>query len=224
MLPFAALWPVLIVVGLGLAIIAGHAGVVGDLLATVGGRGARVGTATSPNALRVIEDDPQRLADSAALDLDTYALARLISSEEGNSPAVEKLAVGWAAWNAHGPAIAAALLAGKGDADDHFKDQGYAYSTGPTSTARAAGYASTALDPHEDDVKLAQAIIAGTAPDPTGGATNFFRPRLEDKLYAAGKVSRDGAAVIAEWTAGGLRPVDVPGIDPSELAFFRKVA
>jgi hypothetical protein len=222
-MPFAAVWPVLALAAVTLAIFAGHAGVLTEALATLGGRGQRVGDATTPNGLGIVDEDPERLAASAGLDVDTYALARLISSEEGNSSPLEKLAVGWAAWNAHGPDIAAALTAGKGDADEHFKEQGYSYTSAPGKTSKAAAYASTARDPHEDDVKLAQGIVAGTLPDPTGGATNFFRPGLEDKLFAAGKVSRDGAAVIADWTSGGLAPVDVPGIDPGELAFFRKV-
>jgi hypothetical protein len=223
-IPLGFIVPALALLGVGVLLLASHQDVVTDVLGAlgVGGRGARVGRATTANALGVIPDDPQALADSAGLDLPTYALARLIASEEGNSPVAEKVAVGWAAWNAHGAKLADVLTSGKGDADEHFKAQGYSYTTGPTSTGRAAAYASTAQDPHEDDVRIATGIIAGTIADPTGGATNFFRPGLQDEEFAQGKVTRDGAAVIAEWTAGGLSPVTVPGIDPGELAFFRK--
>jgi hypothetical protein len=221
-MPFPLI-PVAVLLLVGALILAGvQSGAADDVLGAITGRGGRVGRTTHVNDLGVVEDDPEVLAASAALDDVTYSLARMISSVEGGSPLAEKVAVGWAAWNAHGRNLPTVLTVGKGDADEHYKAQGYRYTSGPGVTAKAAAYASTAQDPHEDDVKIAQGIIDGGIADPTGGATNFFRPGLQDKQFAAGTVSRDGAAVIAEWTAGGLAAVDVPGIDPGELAFFKK--
>ncbi len=212
--------PVLILLGLGAIVLAGHAGALDAVLAKLQGRGSRVGRATHPNTLGVVEDDPQSLADSAALDLGVYALARMISSEEGNSPQAQKVAVGWAAHNAHGGNLATVLTAGHGDADGHFKAQGYQWTSAPGETSKGAAYASTARDPYEDDVAIAQAIVNGGIADPTGGATNWFRPGLQDDEFAAGKVSKDAEGVIASWTAGGLARVDVPGVD--DIAFFKK--
>lgn len=215
---------VAILLAVGAAVLIGHdTGVVDDVLGTITGRGGRVGPHASPNGLGIIEEDPEALAAAAGLDLTTYALARMISSEEGTSALPYKVAVGWAAWNTFGPGVADGLLAGKGDADGHFKAQAYRWTSAPGVTSAAGAYASTAQDPHEDDVKIAQGIIGGTVPDPTGGATNFFRPGLQDKEYAAGKVSRDGATVLADWHAGGLSVVPVPGV-ADDLVFLRKGA
>lgn len=221
-IPATSFIPVIALLLVGAVALLAHAGVIDDFLGTINGRGSRVGPQTHVNALGVVPSEPEALAAGAGLDLVTYALARMISSEEGNSPGLEKLAVAFAAWNAHGNGIADALTTGKGDAGGYFKQQGYRYTSGPGKTASASVYASSAQDPHEDDVKIASAVIAGSVADPTVGATNFFRPGLQDQQYAEGKVTRDGATVIAEWTGGGLTQVTVPGIDPGELAFFRK--
>jgi hypothetical protein len=119
------------------------------------------------------------------------------------------------------------LLAGKGTADGRFKRQGYRYPIAPAGddgvvpTAHSAAYASTVLDPYDDDIAIAKAVLTGQLGDPTGGATNFFRPGLQDTLYAEGKVTRDADAVVADWTAGGLAQVSIDGIPGDELAFFR---
>ena len=192
-------------------------GTVADFLATVTGRGSRVGDQTSLDASGVVQDDPQALADSASLSLDQYALARMVSSEEGISPTIYKIAVAHAARNKTGGRPAATLLAGTGLGSGHFKAQGYTDSDG----SKHAGYASTASDPYDDDAAIAVGVLGGTIADVTSGATNFFRPQLQDKLYAEGKVTKDGDTVIAQWTAGGLARVDVDGVDGDELAFFR---
>jgi hypothetical protein len=199
-----------------------------DFLATITGRGARVGRATSPNELGVIEDDPVTLANSAGLDLDAYALARMISSEEGPSPTVYKVAVGWAAVNASRGNVADKLLAGKGSTSGHFAAQNARYFTGELDahsgepiTAHAGKYATTANDPREDDMQIAVAILSGALADFTGGATNFFRPRVQDRLFAAGRASKAAETVDAEWRARGLTPLEVEGIDSAELTLYR---
>lgn len=204
-------------------------GVLADFLAALHGRGSRVGPSTSPNSLGVIQDDPQSLADSAALDLDVYALARAISSEEGNSPKLQKVAVGWAITNyASGRGIENVLLAGRGPTSGYFARQNARYQVGQDSDgnpqyAHAGKYASTAIDPYQDDVAIATAVLNRSIEDPTGGATNFFSPRVQDVGFDAGKpgYTKDSDEVIADWTAKGLAVVEVPGIDPHELTFFR---
>lgn len=218
----ASLTPALVLVAIGALLLAGHSGVLDDFIALVQNRGKRVGPHAPVNTLGVVPDDPEALADAAGLPLNTYALARMISSEEGTSPALIKIAVGWAAWNAHGDRIADVLTMGHGDAAGHFKDQSYQWTSAPGETSRAAVYASTRFDPYEDDVQIASAIVAGAIADPTGGATNFFRPGLQDKLYARGDVTRDADSVVADWTSSGLGEVSVPGVDPTEILFFRK--
>lgn len=242
---------VLLAVGLGLALLFALAmgdpeerGAVGnalaDLLASITGRGPKRGPSTTPDGLGVIREDPQGLANSAALDLDVYALARMLSSEEGNAPTLYKVAVGFAARNAAHGRIAEKLLAGKGDAFGFFGRQSARYLTGRwldaegdvvdgttpgavPEDAHAGKYASTALDPHEDDVSIATSILSGLLADPTGGATNFFSPRLQDARYETGRADRNAADVDAKWRAGGLEPVTVDGVDAFELAFYKPV-
>lgn len=204
-------------------------GLLSDFVATITGRGSRVGRATTPNDLGVIEDDPLSLARSAGVDLEIYALARMLSSEEGPSPTVYKIAVGWAAVNAAGGNVAHKLLAGKGASDGHFASQNARYETGQLDpatedpvTEHAGKYATTAVDPREDDIVIATAILGGALADLTKGATNFYRPRVQDRQYAAGKVRRSAEQVDAEWRARGLEPLEIDGIDSAELAFYRE--
>jgi hypothetical protein len=208
----------------------GETGILSAFLATVQGRGSRVGTRTAVDDLGVVPDSPATLAASAALDIDTYALARMLSSENGNDPAIYKVAIGWAAVNrAGGRGIAEVLLSGHGDTYGHFARQNARYRTGALdadgepATAHAGKYASTALDPREDDVAIGKAILAGEIPDPTGGATNFFSPRVQDAGYAAGKpgYTKDAQEVDAAWTAGGLVRVELDGIDARSLTFYK---
>lgn len=200
----------------GAVVLLGGSGSLDDFVATITGRGGRVGLRTHVDTLGIVEDDPQSLADAAGVELNRYALARMISSEEGNSAVLVKIAVAFAAKNEIGAeGIASRLLSGHGEGQGHFKRQGYRYSGG-----RGTVYASTALDPYDDDVNIATAVIGGTLSDPTGGATNFFRPELQDQQFAAGDVSNDAEATIALWRSRGLVPVDIDGID--EVMFFRK--
>jgi hypothetical protein len=215
---FTAL-PILAVLGLaiGLAVVLGG----GDLegfIATIQGRGSRVGPRTHVDDMGIVEDDPQSLASAAGVELNRYALARMISSEEGNSATLVKIAVAFAAVNEIGAeGIAGRLLGGHGEGQGHFKKQGYSYSGGKGSV-----YASTAQDPYDDDVNIATAVLGGTLADPTGGATNFFRPELQDQQYRAGDTTRDADGIVALWRSRGLVPVEVDGID--EVLFFRKEA
>lgn len=213
-------WVVAIAAALALAALFGG-GAMGELLAAIHGRGSRVGPATKPDGLGVIRVDPWGLATAAGLDLDTYAVARMLSSEEGNSPGAYKVAVAFAVVNASSGFPADKLLAGKGDAAGFFARQDARYSKGGGATGHAGKYASTVLDPRADDVTIARAVVSREVADPTGGATNFFRPGLQDDLFADGRTSKDAATVDASWRAGGLVRVDVDGVG-DDLAFYRE--
>ena len=140
-------------------------------------------------------------------------MARMLASEEGNSDNLIKTACAWATLNqarALGKGIAAVLTHAR--TPEHsgrfgtFKD----IEEGTERYNLADRYASTALDPFRGDADIAGYVLAGTVPDPTGGATHFDRP--------GGEKDPDH---IAQIRAGeGLRPVPVPGIDPTELRFW----
>jgi hypothetical protein len=173
-------------------------------------KGSRVGDATSPNpdAPTEIAQDPTTLAADAGLDLDTYALARVISSEEGNSPNAFQLAIGCAMRN-----LANHYGAGIFDTatDGSFGRQSGGVTSRPVSTWE---------DPYEGHVAIAQAVQGGT-PDVTQGAYQWVAPKAQDALNRRDPTKyKTFAEVDAARIAGGLRQVNVDGVDPSLLVFY----
>lgn len=165
-------------------------------------RGTRVTNAPYSKTTGAVNVPPETLAAQAGVDVDTYSLARMISSEEGRSSNTVKAAVGWAAMNHSnnaGKTITAVLTQNK-------NHQGL-YGT------QVGGYASTALDPYEGDIAIANAILTGALPDPTGGADQFDRPSGE----------KDPDAVAANRIASGSHEVSVDGIDDGGIRFWSKV-
>lgn len=194
--------------------------------------GGRVGPRTELRDDGLVDGNPIDLATAAGLDLDTYSLARALSSEHGQDPDAYLVAVGWAIRNyagEKGSSIFAVLTDGAGDAGD--------WLYGEQKAAAGTKYASTSQDPYERHLTAAVAVVSGATPDPTGGAAHFFSPRTQDKLAAkaadgdaryAKYLGRDAASVDARWRApGGLYPqgavpVVPPGVDPAVLTLYRR--
>lgn len=148
-------------------------GVVGEVTQTVNDainivRGNRLTHCPYDKTTGLVPRDPSSLADSCGLDLETYSLARAISSEEGVSTADTKIAVGWAIKNAadqkYGGSITTLVCTG----DGYYGIQ------------KLVGYCSTAQDPYDGDAQVAAGILGGTIADTTGGATQFDRPKGEN--------------------------------------------
>jgi hypothetical protein len=194
--------------------------------------GSRVGPRTELRDDGLVDGNPIDLATAAGLDLDTYSLARALSSEHGQDPDAYLVAVGWAIRNyavERGSSVFAVLTDGAGDAGD--------WLFGEQKAAAGTKYASTAQDPFERHVTAAVAVISGATPDPTDGATHFFSPRAQDNLSAkaaagdtrfAKYAGKDAASVDARWRApGGLYPegavpVVPPGVDGRVLTLYRR--
>ena len=165
-------------------------------------RGNRVTKAPYSKITGAVNVPPASLAAEAGVDVDTYSLARMISSEEGRSSNTVKAAVGWAAINhanASGKSITDVLTTNKNHPG--------LYGT------QVGGYASTALDPYDGDIAIAAGILGGTIEDMTGGADQFDRPSGE----------ADPDAVAANRIASGSHEVSVPGIDDGGIRFWSKV-
>lgn len=100
-------------------------------------------------------------------DSDVETLARVIRSEAGISPRIERVHVAWATRNlarSRGQSITEMACSPCGD-------QGPGR---PVSSAQA---------PLAEDRRMAQAILSSPAVvDPTGGATHFINPRLQERL------------------------------------------
>jgi hypothetical protein len=168
-------------------------------------RGRRLTSSTFDKATGNIVEDPQYLADQcpdAEGDLDLYALARLISSEEGGplNGNTERVAVAWGMINyaaASGMSISAILLQNSSSVKaGHFGTQ-------------PGRFASTRQDPYQGDLDIARSCMQGTIADITNGATHWDVPSGED-----------AAAVTANRTASGLVPYAVDGIDSVSLRFW----
>lgn len=174
-------------------------------------RGKRL-TRAKYNATGVVDADPDELASIAGTDLETYALARMISSEEGNSPNRVKAAVAWCMVNEsrrRGSSISSILLRAKNPLHNGWFGTQKDIDPASANYDKSDRYASTGLDPYEGDLLIAQGVLDGTLPDETDGAQQFDRPAGE----------KDPARVAANRMASGAELVMVPGLD--SIRFWR---
>lgn len=165
-------------------------------------KGGRVGSRSTMDDGENVDQTPQDLADAAGLDLDTYALARMISSEEGNSANIRQEAVAWVMVNNGGT--------------------GYAIPRGVFGRQGSGGRPiSTSQDPFEGHVEIAKGVLSGTIADPTNGARYFIAPKTQDALHARDPNKyKSFEDVNASRIANGHQPVVVEGIDPDLLIFY----
>jgi hypothetical protein len=173
-------------------------------------KGSHVGAYSSPNptAPTEIAENPADLAASANLDLETYTLARIISSEEGNSPLASQVAIAWACRNntSEGSGIF------EWATDGSYGKQWGGIANRPCSTWQ---------DPYEGHVTVAKGVMSGAFPDPTGGAKQWVAPKTQDILAARDPSKyKPFAQVNAARIAGGLRQVNPDGVDPALLVFY----
>jgi len=176
-------------------------------------RGQRVTRAPYSKVDGVVHRDPKALANEAHVDLDTYALARMVSSEEGRSSNTIRVAVCWAVKNYAaklGKSIDSILLrANNPDHSGYFGTQKDIDKSSP-DFGKSDRYASTALDPMAGDLEIAISVLLETIPDPTNGATNFDRPAGE----------KDPVRVAENRVRSGLVAKPVEGIDADKLRFW----
>lgn len=159
--------------------------------------------------------EEQRL--SVRLDLDTYCLARAIASEHGREPEIVQRWVGHAILNTArkrgiGVYQLCTMTGNKAQYRGHFARQ------------RTDGrYVATNQTPRTEHVEVARQVMRATT-DPTGGATNFFSPATQDRLFAAGTpgIRRDAAATIELWTRQYRWRLigPPPGISERKVLFF----
>lgn len=189
-------------------------GTITDMLNTIQ-RGKRL-TRTTYGVDGRIDFEPEGLAEMAGASLDEYALARMLSSEEGNKGNLEKAAVGAVALNyarRKGRSISALLLRANNPAHSGWFGTQRDIDTNSPDFNHSDRYASTALDPYEGDLLIARGLLDGTIPDPTGGAIQFDAPPAFKSPELAERTAQNR---IDE----GRRQVFVDGIDPSQLRFW----
>jgi hypothetical protein len=118
------------------------------------------------------------------------ALARIIASEAGSGSLDEQRAIGWTARN---------RFRGKSVYAKQFPWRAQKGSDPPFSSARPAGAAHRKL--------AAEILAADQSQDPTGGATAFFEPRMQDIFAKAGAMARAGE--VGDTTIDGQRLTDI---------------
>jgi len=171
-------------------------------------KGPRLTRTTSEDD-ELIDQSPQSIAEQMGVDLNRATLARVISSEEGNSEKIRQLAIAYVTFNngGQGPGVFT-YACGSGGRFGHQSG-----SRRPVSTF---------ADAYAGHLELANLIFDGGIGDPTNGATNFYGPATQDKLNAKDPDKYDSAEEIdRRWTSRGLVAVDVDGIDSRYLKFYR---
>jgi len=150
--------------------------------------------------------DPRMLARDAGLEIDHYALARMIWSEMAGLPQIALWGVGWAATNeagARGLTVADLLLRSSGAGDGFF---------GRQSQGR---FASTAKDPPAAAFAAAAAVLSRDVADPTGGARQWDSPQ-------AYPTEERAAEIAARRIDAGNVKVLLPGVPERKLRFWRR--
>jgi hypothetical protein len=192
-------------------------GLLGDLNQIVDsltslGRGSRLTRAPYDTTTGIVPGDPEDLASSCGLDVETYSLARAIASEEGRSSVTTKIAVGWAIWNycaKHGSTITSRVTKAVTPSHSGLYGTQRDIEEGTPKHNASDRYCSTALDPYTQEGQIAGGILDGSIPDNTGGADQFDRPAGE----------KDPDQVAQNRIDAGAELVEVPGV--SGLRFWR---
>lgn len=185
--------------------------VVSNLIGDLTNRGRRLTTSPARNDAGRVTDTPEKLLAEAqallgrAISMDAYALARMVRSEGGNGPVPEKQARVWVALN---------------DRDAHRWSTLYTIAgpTGLFGPQRGWRYASGS-DPYENDLYLAEAVLAGQLADNTGGATKF----VDIDSFGVQEGTGSYEDLVERWGKDGLAPFEVEGAR-APFRVFRRVA
>ena len=165
-----------------------------------------------PDALGIVEADPQGLARAAGVPLELYALASAMQSEESSDKG--RLAVGRAIWN-HVK-------------EDRTRLVPVLLPHGYFASQDNGQYAATSHGPTARTLGLAAAILEGRVPDLDSRAVQWDAPKAQDRrhqLYLREPKKhphyRYSSAEIAERRmSGGAHEVRVPGVpDPRFWAY-----
>lgn len=165
------------------------------------GRGKKLTTSSlddSGNLRQSVDEIVKQVRNALGREIseDAVLLARMSASEHAGASEREKQAMQWVCKNdadSHGWSIRYTVTVNPGTLGEQ---TGRRYST-------RGGGALGEREIHEDDVFVAESILAGDLPDITGGATKFVHMtgyrRFSDFLAGHPKVK--------QWSAEGLVPV-----------------
>lgn len=157
--------PILLITGGSAALIAAIASGFGD-----GEPAPPIALPDEPRAAIPLESSPLALDGK-----EVEALARVIASEAGSGTLAEQKGIAWTVRN---------RFRGKSIYDGEYPWRAQSGSNPPFSSARDATEATRAL--------ARQVLAMPQSQDPTGGATSFFEPRMQDIFTKAGEMARAG--------------------------------
>jgi hypothetical protein len=178
---------------------------------------------------------PKNLAAQAGVGSDIYTLARFLGSEHARGNPKERASIAWAIVNtAKKREVSLLKLATVVRTSGVSTDTGL---YGKQEMPQGNRYASTARDPSKADIYIASQVLAGTWPDPTGGADQFVDPKTQRSLVIS-KPNRylpldtllRGPRSDGSWgwtMSSGSKQVKevvvVDGTDANELWMVRKI-
>ena len=193
------------------------------------------------DAKGIVKEDPAMLARAAGLvigrpvSLKEFALASMISSEEGSAPNNIKIAVAHVALNRAKqksvPLVKLLLPDGK------LAGQYVGYQTKRKYVK--SRYVATKSPPSKVDLDIANLVLAGKVKDETGGAVQFDSPRVQRAVLAkkarmlregralsgpAAKTKKTPEVVAMARLREGKEMVTIPGVPADELRFWRPKA
>lgn len=174
-------------------------------------KGRRLTTTTLGDGY--VEASPDELAAAAAavvgrpVSVDAYALARMVRSEAGSGSVRARQAVAWVAINDAGErwSLLYTLTVNNRRPANKFGQQ-------------LGGRYATSRDPYENDLAIAEAVLAREVSDPTGGATKFVHRGAFGKQEGTGSYE----SVVQRWGREGYQPLELG--DVGDLVVFRRVA
>jgi hypothetical protein len=174
--------------------------------------------------------DPEGLAAGAGVEVNRYALARALHSEQAGGPRIARVGVAWAIVN-EARAVGRSVLSLVTRAGRRPKYVGVdgavtygAWTPHPTGNGffgkQSQGrYCATSRDPNADDFEVADDVLSGRVDDPTGGARQFDSP---DAFGVQEGTTAEGAdETAARRIAAGNELVLLPGVPESTLRFWR---
>lgn len=164
--------------------------------------------------------DPHGLALASGETFPVYCFARAIASEEGGQPRTHQVAVGCAILNF-------ARSEHQGDSDEDALVKLILGSSGQFGRQGTGGRrVSSARAPGFVQFRIAKDVLSGVEPDQTMGATQFDSPSGQRALLAKGDplTTKTPEEIAAARIAKGYELVTVPGIDPDDLRFWRRVS
>jgi len=159
-----------------------------------------------------IPADPESLAAMEGVDLDTYALARMIESEAGILNTEGKQAVAFAALTYArrvGRSISNVLLRASGAGNGYF------------GTQEHSRYATTAKDPSQSAYDAVIYAASGINPDPTGGADQWDSPWAYKGSDTETPQQQADRVEAARRAAGKIKVV-LATVPERKLRFWRK--